>query len=219
MKFKYGYKAILSSLVLIFAFAGFACQQQQQSAQTAQSPTEAYKALYAAVKAKDGERIKRMMSKNSLAFAGFASQKQNQTIEKTLENGFLETTFAAALPEMRDERVKDNFGAVEVYNQKQKRWDDTAFVLEEGGWKLAVGDQFQGSYKSPGKGKAQIEAEASNPMNDMPKFPVANTNGGFPSSSPSANSAAANGKKEKVQTAEVPVENKNKKSVAEPERK
>lgn len=210
MKFYNGYKLILSGFVLISAFANFACQQQ--SAQSAQSPTEAYKALYAAVKAKDAAKIKAMMSKNSLGFAGFAAQKQNQTVEKVLENGFLETTFADALPEMRDERVKDNFGAVEVYNQKAKRWDDTAFVLEDGAWKLAVGDQFQGSYKSPGKGKAQIEFETSNPMNDMKAMPAPDGKSAFPIGNTNADSAAP-GKKEKVETVEVPIENANKKPV------
>lgn len=210
MKFYNGYKLILSGFVLIFAIVGFACQQQ--SAQSAQSPTEAYKALYAAVKSKDAARIKQAMSKNSLGFAEFAAQKQNQTVEKTLENGFLETTFAAELPEMRDERVKDNFGAVEVFNQKTKRWDETAFVLEDGGWKLAVGDQFQGGYKSPGKGKAQIEFEASNPMNNMNAMPAPGATGAFPAGNMTNGSAAA-GKKEKVETIEVPIENANKKPV------
>lgn len=201
MKFDTGYKIILSIFVLVFAAANFACQSQ-----AAQTPTEAYKSLYAAVKAKDAAKVKEMMSKNSLSFAEFAASKQNQTIEKTLENGFLETTFADSLPQMRDERVKGNFGAVEVYNEKQKRWDDTAFVLEDGAWKLAVGDQFKGSYQSPGKGQAQIENEANNPMNNPNLLPPAqaNTNGNFPNMMPNADTNAANGKKQKVETAEVP---------------
>lgn len=204
MKFNNGYKIILSGIFLVFAFANFACQQQ-----SAQSPTEAYKSLYAAVKAKDMAKIKQMMSKNSVGFAEFAAQRQNQTVEKTLENGFLETTFADALPPMRDERVKENFGAVEVYNEKQKRWDDTAFVLEDGAWKLAVGDQFKGSYQSPGKGQAQIENEKNNPMNDANALPAPNTNGAFPMGNVLNANVAAN-KKEKVKTAEVPIENANK---------
>lgn len=125
------------------------------------SPTEAYKMLYAAVKAKDSARIRQMMSKNTVSFAGMASEKQKQTVEKVMENGFLETTFAPAPPEMRDERVRDNFGAVEVFNTKKNTWEDTNFVKEDGGWKLAVGDIWNGAYKSPGKGRAQLEMEAS----------------------------------------------------------
>lgn len=203
MKFDNGYKIILSILILVFASANFACDKQ-----SAQSPTEAYKALYAAVKAKDTEKIKAVMSKNSLGLAEVMASRYNQTIEKSLENGFLETTFADALPQMRDERVKGNFGAVEVYNEKLKRWDDTNFVLEDGAWKLAVGDVFKGSYQSPGKGEAQIEAEKNNPMTDANMMTAPNTNGAFPTGNMMPN-GNAKGSGKKVETAEVPVENAN----------
>ncbi len=70
--------------------------------------------LYAAVKAKDIERIKQLVSKNSLSLAEMSAQRYNQPLEKSLENGFLETNFAENLPPMRDERVKGEFGAVEI---------------------------------------------------------------------------------------------------------
>jgi hypothetical protein len=66
------------------------------------------------------------------------------------------------MPQIRDERVKDEFGAVEVYNQKENKWDDTFFINEDGGWKLAVGDMFKGNFKQPSKSKAQLEKETSN---------------------------------------------------------
>jgi len=205
MKFSNGYKIILSVFVLVFAAANFACRQQ-----SAQSPTEAYKALYAAVKAKDLAKIRQLMSKNSLGLAEFAAQKNNQPVEKWLENGFQETTFSETLPQMRDERVKGNFGAVEVYNEKLKRWDDTVFVFEDGGWKLAVGDQFKGSYQSPGKGRAQIESEANSPMYDVNAMPAPNANSAFPTGN-MMNANSATNKKEKVKTAEVPIEDANRK--------
>lgn len=203
MKFYNGCKIVSSGFALIFALAVFGCQQQQ----AARSPTEAYKALYAAVKAKDTAKIKALMSKNSLGLAEFAAQKNNQSQEKWLENGFQETTFAETLPPMRDERIKGTFGAVEVYNEKRKAWDDTVFVLEDGSWKLAVGDQFKGTYQSPGKGRAQLEAEANNSMNDVNALPPP-ANGGFPAGNASNANVPAN-KKVKVETAEVPIENAN----------
>ena len=115
------------------------------------------------------------------------------------------------------DRVSETeFGAVEVYNEKEKRWDDTAFVLEDGAWKLAVGDQFKGSYQSPGKGQAQLEMDASNPMNDPNYKPptLGNMNNGCPMTNTAkppmpnvnANANSDAGKKEKVRTAEVPLE-------------
>jgi hypothetical protein len=170
MTFQNSGRLIAFVFTVASAFAGFACQtantSDNQAANAANretiranSPTEAYKMLFAAVRAKDTDKIRQMLSKNSMALAGSAAMQFNHTIEKQLENGMLETTITDALPEIRDERVKDNYGAVEVYNKKTSKWDDTAFVLEDGGWRLAVGDQFKGDYKLPGKGRAQIEAE------------------------------------------------------------
>ena len=129
------------------------------------SPTEAYKQLYAAVKSKDVEKIKAVMSKSTQAFAQMVSARQNTPIEKVFENGFTATTFAESLPEIRDERVKGEFGAIEVWNEKDKRWEDLGFVYEDGAWKLAIGELFGGKFQSPGTGRATKEQEAANALN------------------------------------------------------
>jgi len=140
------------------------------------SPTEAYKALYAAVKSKDTERIKATMSKKTHAFAEMVSARQNNPIEKVFENGFTATTFAESLPEIRDERVSGEFGAVEVWNGKDKRWEDLGFVYEDGSWKLAIGEMFGGTFTSPGKGRAIKEQEAANLLNSNNMIPGAAAN-------------------------------------------
>ncbi len=145
----------------------------------AESPTDAYKKLYAAVKSKDTEAIKAVISTKTQEFATMVSQKQNTPIEKVFENGFTSTTFAESLPEIRDERVSEGMASVEVYNSKDKRWEDLPFILEEGGWKLAIGDLFAGTHKSPGKGRAQKEEEAANVLTDRMTPVNANVNGNF----------------------------------------
>jgi len=66
-------------------------------------------------------------------------------------------------------------GAIEVYNSKDSRWEDLPFVLEDGKWKLAVGDLFAGTYKSPGKGRDALEKEAANAANpNMTQAPMPN---------------------------------------------
>jgi hypothetical protein len=120
------------------------------------------------------------MSKKTHEFAAMVSARQNNPIEKVFENGFTATTFAETLPEIRDERVSGDFGAVEVWNAKDKRWEDLGFVYEDGSWKLAIGEMFGGTFKSPGKGRAIKEQEAANLMNGNNLVPVmpdnANTN-------------------------------------------
>ena len=97
--------------------------------------------------------------------------------KKFFENGFTATTFADSLPEIRDERVNGDMGSVEVWNSKDSRWEDLPFVKEEGGWKLAVGDLFAGTFNSPGKGRAAKEMEAANVMsnNMIPLNPAGNS--------------------------------------------
>ncbi len=182
---KHKNKIISVFLLLAFALLNLSCARQTaQSGDStnssivtsggAQSPTEAYKMLFAACKAKDTEKIKQLMSKSSLGLAEFNANNQKITLEKSLENGLVAPTLSPTLTEIRDERVKDNYGAIEVFNQKENHWEDLPFILENGGWKLAVGDIFQDTYKSPGKGQAQIEREASNTAMPMSPKSMAN---------------------------------------------
>jgi hypothetical protein len=140
------------------------------------SPTAAYKRLFAAVKSKDTEAIKKEMSEKTKSFAESVAARQNTKIEKVFENGFTATTFAESLPEIRDERIGGEFGAVEVYNSKDKRWEDLPFVNEGGTWKLAIGEMFANTFKSPGKGRDQKEKEAANAANPMNNMTQVNVN-------------------------------------------
>lgn len=162
MKFVINLKFIPALLVMGLLLLSFACKDEGNRTQVNGTPTEAYKKLFEAVKSKDTNRIKASMSKATLGFADAHSKRTNQTIEKVLENGFMATTLAPALPEIRDERVKENMGAVEVYNIKESKWEDVPFIAEDGEWKLAVGDLFANSYKLPSKGRSTLEMEAAN---------------------------------------------------------
>ncbi len=149
------------SLTAFLCFT-LACEPTGGSPGAAGSPTAAYQQLYAAVKSKDTEKIKAVLSKKTHEFADMVASRQNQPVEKVFENGFTATTFAESLPEIRDERISGEFAAVEVWNAKDKRWEDLGFVMEDGTWKLAIGEMFAGSFKSPGKGRAIKEQEAAN---------------------------------------------------------
>ena len=166
---------MLRPLLLIVALAviaiGFACGVG------ADSPTESYKRLYAAVKSKDTEAIKKQLTKKTLNFGVMSSERYNKTLEQAYENGFTDTTFSESLPTIRDERVKDNMGAIEVWNSKNSVWEDLPFINEDGAWKLAQGELFAGTFKSPGKGRDQREKEAANAIGTSGVQPLTNTNG------------------------------------------
>lgn len=169
--------AILSAILTLIAI-GIACGPTGAMNSTTDTPTEAYKRLYAAVKSKDTNAIKNEMSKQTVRFAESMASRQKKTVEEMYSNGLSSTTFSETLPELRDERVKDNMGAVEVYNAKEKKWDDLPFVLEDGKWKLAIGDAWANTYTSPGKGRDQKEREAANALGNslIVHTPAPNTN-------------------------------------------
>lgn len=188
MKFVINRKFIPAFFAFVLMILSFGCNDTSSKVQVNGTPTEAYKKLFEAVKSKDTNRIKASMSKSTLGFADAQSKRTNQSLEKILENGFMATTLAPALPEIRDERVKDNMGAVEVYNIKESKWEDVPFVAEDGEWKLAVGDLFANTYKLPSKGRATREMEAANAAGNNMIIVNTNQTGNFASAPRPANS-------------------------------
>lgn len=184
MKFKNSSKIVFTLLAMVAAAIAFACQPSSPAeapTTKAQSPSEAYRMLYSAVKSKDPVKIKAVLSKGSMGLAEMAAGQQKKPVDEVVKNGFSETTFAANLPQMRDERVKGEFGAVEVWNETRKQWEDVPFILEDGGWKAAFGDAFGGKWQSPGKGQAIIEMENANAQNpnSMIQIKPSNSNVNF----------------------------------------
>ncbi len=174
-------RAFFYSIVFAGAGLAFGCGSSAPSGvtcgtTTGDTPTEAYKRVYEAVKSKNTEAIKATLTKASIEFASGVSAKNNTPLEKVFENGFTATTFSATLPEIRDQRINCNMGAVEVWNAKSSLWEDLPFIYEDGTWKLAIGDLFKGSFTSPGKGLAIKEAEAANASRGNLPPPGSNSN-------------------------------------------
>lgn len=166
MKKIFALTALLAAISALFACGSDNSANAEPPLQNpGDTPTAAYKRLFAAVKSKNTEAIKAEVSQSTHGFAESLAARQNKPIEAVYENGFTETTFSPTLPEIRDERVKDKMAAVEVWNSTAKKWEDLPFVRETTGWKLAIGDIFGNTYRSPGKGRDMIEREAANAMN------------------------------------------------------
>ena len=168
---------IIAVLLFVASTIATGCSSDESvPAGKASSPTEAYKMLYTAVKAKKPDDIRMMLSKDSVKFAEGVSSQMKKPFNEQIRNGFTRTTFAAKMPEIRDERIKGNFGAVEVYNSRDKKWEDLPFILEDGGWKLAVGNVFAGTWKSPGVSRSTRERENSNAVHGNNMVPYGNVN-------------------------------------------
>ena len=170
------HRIILTITVLFIFSLAFACSGVQNAAGGGSSPTDAYKKLFAAVKSKDTEAIKKQLTKKSIDLGVTSAARSGKTVEQVYENGFTATTFADALPNIRDERVKDDMGAIEVWNSKESKWEDLPFMKEDGGWKLAVGDVFARTYLPPGPGRDYLEKQAANVVSNNAVTLASNSN-------------------------------------------
>ncbi|MDQ4120484.1 MAG: hypothetical protein M3209_03455 [Acidobacteriota bacterium] len=154
-------KTILQILFVIVGLALLTACQSSSSNNGALA--EAYKNLYDAVKSKNTENIKANMSKNTIALAEMSAEMQKKDLAEVFKNGFTETTLADKMPPVRNERIKEDMGALEVQSPKGN-WEDLPFILEDGRWKLAVGDLFKGNYKKPAPSQAETEANNNVPQ-------------------------------------------------------
>ena len=126
------------------------------------SPTESYKRLYGAVKTNDTYAIKQLLTKRTVDMETMAAKRAGKSLDDMLAAGGTDTTYAETMPTIRDERIRDNMAAIEVWDGKANTWDDLPYIFEDGAWKLALGDELAGAYRSPGPGRAVREAQAAN---------------------------------------------------------
>ncbi len=148
---------------------------QPAAVSSEESLKEGYITLFEAVKAKDTDRIKSAMSIESREFAEGLAKRQNAPIERIYQNGFTGSTFALKLPEIRDPKIQGNFGALEVFNSKEKRWEDLPFVYEDGSWRLAIGELFGGNFKDPRK----LSEPESSKIDENTVFAIASNSKAF----------------------------------------
>lgn len=163
--------------VLSLLLAAFSCDGGKPAYDAhGDTPTAAYKRLYAAVKSGNAGAIRAEMSKKTIQFAASTAKQMGKSADEQVIHGMTATTYSEAIPEIRDERIKDNMGAVEVWNSKESRWEDLPFMIEDGKWRFALGDAYSGTFHSPGKGRSEIEHEAANALRTPMTPTVANVN-------------------------------------------
>lgn len=128
------------------------------------TPTQAYKRLFAAVKSGDANAIRAEMTKRTIEANRMSAKQAGKSEDEQISHGMTATTYSDTLPEIRDERVKGNMGAVEVWNSKDGTWEEVPFMIQDGKWKLAWGEAIFGGFVWPGKGRDQLEKEAANAL-------------------------------------------------------
>lgn len=116
------------------------------------TPTDAYKAAYAARKNKDVAGLKKLMSKDIIEFfteiGGMGDKKQ--TVDELLME--LCEKPQAPTAEARNEKIDGNFATIE-YLDENRDWSMMDFVKEDDGWKLTIPrmDKDEKTGANPGK--------------------------------------------------------------------
>jgi hypothetical protein len=165
------------SLVLATVLAGSACQKVANTASTSNatgnsttvnsnadaapantttssdagnvsgSPTEVYKAAYAARKNKDIATLKKIMSKDILKFLGDMGKDDKKSLDDMLNE--LCARPQAATADARNEKVDGDHASIE-YLDEDGKWQTMDFAKEDGVWKMSVG---KGDDKDPDDAK------------------------------------------------------------------
>lgn len=102
------------------------------------TPSDAYKAAYAARKNKDIDALKKIMSKDVLEFLtmiGGADEKKKKSLDDMLRE--LCDQPQAATAEARNEKIDGDKATVE-YLDDEGQWRPMDFVKEDGAWKLTI---------------------------------------------------------------------------------
>lgn len=109
------------------------------AAAPAESPTEAFRQYYDAVKRKDPEAIKSLFSKGTVTMLDDQAKRRNKALDVVLKEGVetMNKWVPEAFPEIRNEKIDGDTATIEVKDDKGDKWDTLHLVREDGGWKLA----------------------------------------------------------------------------------
>ncbi len=105
-------------------------------ADAVKSPTEAVEKFVAAVKAKDEDAIKRLLSASSVKTFELMAKTQNTSFFKAVTQEDEETL--KVLPEVRNETIEGDEATLELKDPKRNDWDKLKFVRVDGSWKIAL---------------------------------------------------------------------------------
>ncbi len=119
------------SRILIFSFAAFviSCGEQQPA-----TPLETYKTYTKAIKKKDTETMKLLLSEASMKMNEQEAKAQGVSVDEVVkrETLFIESQRSV---EYRDEKIEGDKATLQVKNSFGS-WETVPFVREEGVWKI-----------------------------------------------------------------------------------
>ncbi len=99
------------------------------------TPSDAYRAAYAARQSRDIASLKRVLSQEILEFFTEMGKVQNRSLDEMLLE--LAEKPQASTAEVRDEKISGDRALLQ-YKDEKGEWKEMDFVREDGGWKLTL---------------------------------------------------------------------------------
>lgn len=121
-------KLLLILTVAVFAVSG--CQ----TAPSASSPTETYKAFVEASKKKDVAAMKQLFSKGTMKLIEEGAKASGKTADDSIKD----LPVVKEPQETRNEKIDGDNATLEVKDAGGTTWDKFFFTKEDGRWKLAM---------------------------------------------------------------------------------
>lgn len=106
------------------------------------TPTETLKEYVAAAQSRDLAKLKQTASKRSIETMEELLVEEGSTLEETLKTTEPGIPPMFVNPEIRNEKISGDKATIEVKQPDTGEWVVIPFVMEEGRWKLAIGEQF-----------------------------------------------------------------------------
>lgn len=99
------------------------------------TPTATLNTFIDAIKKKDGDTIKKCLSKSSLSELEKNAKEANMSVDQMIIEG--DDMSKEKTPAFRNEKIEGDTATLEVEDEKSKKWDTIPFVKEDGNWKIA----------------------------------------------------------------------------------
>lgn len=130
-----GNKKIILAVVGLLLLAGVGLGIYFLTRSSAPStPTEVWKAFYAAAQKSDVAAMKKLMSKDLLAVA--QKDAHDRPIDDFISSQVGDEIRNKATSETRNEQITGDHATVEVKGAQEDEWNPIPFVKEDGSWKL-----------------------------------------------------------------------------------
>lgn len=111
------------------------------------TPAETLKEYVEAARSRDLAKMRQTSSKKSIEFLEEILVEDDSTLEEAIRKNEPSIPAMFESSEVRNEKIMGNRASIEVKSPVSGEWLEVPFIMEDGRWKLAIGEQFEESIR------------------------------------------------------------------------